>query len=80
VCGRKAIILFFFLLERNCLMVFGMFQLHIDAHAEPTSPKETQDMDFFSEHTKDEPQMDLMADQKLFAPQPVKNGTTQGNL
>ncbi|XP_076444728.1 ADP-ribosylation factor GTPase-activating protein 2-like isoform X6 [Babylonia areolata] len=47
-------------------------KLHIEAHAEPTSP-EGKEVDFFSEHTKDEGE-DLMAEQKLFAPQPVKNG------
>ncbi|XP_076444724.1 ADP-ribosylation factor GTPase-activating protein 2-like isoform X2 [Babylonia areolata] len=50
----------------------GKHKLHIEAHAEPTSP-EGKEVDFFSEHTKDEGE-DLMAEQKLFAPQPVKNG------
>ncbi|KAL8569346.1 hypothetical protein ACOMHN_014030 [Nucella lapillus] len=52
-----------------------VLQVHIGAHAEPTSP-EGKEVDFFSEHTKDEGLEDLMADQKLStAPQPVKNGT-----
>ncbi|XP_070189368.1 ADP-ribosylation factor GTPase-activating protein 2-like isoform X4 [Littorina saxatilis] len=51
----------------------GKHKLHIDTHQEPMSP-EGKEVDFFSEHTKDVPQVDLNADQKLFAPLPIKNG------
>ena len=64
---------------KTTLFVF-LFQLHIDMHAEPGSP-EAKEEDFFSAHTKDEVVFDLMADQKLSTPLPVKNGAvtnTQG--
>ena len=44
---------------------------------EPASP-EGKEVDFFSEHTKDEPREEIVAEQKLSAPQPVKNGALSG--
>lgn len=60
---------------------FFSLQLHIDVHSEPTSPDAKAEVDFFSEHTKDTFREDypIAADQKLSAPEPVKNGTLGEN-
>nr|KAG5705045.1 hypothetical protein BaRGS_018775 [Batillaria attramentaria] len=62
-------------LAQHAMRLHGT-KLHIDAHADPTSPVSKEE-DFFSQHTKDEGFGfdDIAADQKLSAPQPVKNGT-----
>ncbi|XP_025099549.1 ADP-ribosylation factor GTPase-activating protein 2-like isoform X2 [Pomacea canaliculata] len=59
----------------------GKTKLHIDVHSEPTSPDAKAEVDFFSEHTKDTFREDypIAADQKLSAPEPVKNGTLGEN-
>ncbi|PVD27924.1 hypothetical protein C0Q70_10499 [Pomacea canaliculata] len=57
-------------------------KLHIDVHSEPTSPDAKAEVDFFSEHTKDTFREDypIAADQKLSAPEPVKNGTLESDV